>query len=208
MKANRREQTRLKILESAHEVLVQYGYERATLAEISKRAGVHLQTLVRHFPTKSEMMAAIHLVTLERFDEYFRKREVDALQAWRDWVQIHAEASPEILVFPNDSYRFPITTPEGQEAIHQIRELLAQGIADDLGVNRTFDLRPTLIACMAVGGNTHVAQSWRGKRFVREAFVASLLEVVDLGEEMLRSQYPVEQREARARQQVAVLGNL
>ena len=206
MKATRRERTRLNILESAHEVLVEYGYERATLAEISNRAGVHLQTLVRHFPTKSEMMAAIHLVTLERFDEYFRKRECEALQAWRDWVKIHAEASPEILVFPNDSYRFPVTTPEGQEAIHQIRELLAQGIAEDLGINRSFDLRPTLIACMVVAGNTHVAQSWRGKRFVREAFVASLLEVVDLGEEMLRSQYPPEEGVPSARQQVAALG--
>ncbi len=206
MKITRRERTRLKLLDSANRVLVEYGYERSTLAEISKRAGVHLQTLVRHFPTKSAMMAAIHLASLERFEAFFRQRDGEALQAWREWVRIHAESSPEILVFPNDSYRFPVTTSEAQEAIYQIRELLAEGIAEDLGVNRTFDLRPTLIACMVLGANAHVAQSWRGRRFDRGAFVASLLEVVDLGEKILRTQYTPEKREARTRQQVASLG--
>ena len=185
---SRKIKTRNKILLHAYKVFVQYGYERATLAEISKEADVHLQTLERHFPTKAEIMAAIHTVTADNLERYFLAQDGTAFERWREWIRICSENSPEIFVFPNDSYRFPVITPQGQDAIHRIKELLADGIAEDMGVNRSLDIRPTLISCMLNAGNAQIAQSWAGRRFKRAEFIESLLEVVDVAEEMLKEQ--------------------
>jgi AcrR family transcriptional regulator len=195
---NRKEKTRAKILKHAYAIFVDQGYERATLTEISDRAGVHLQTMVRHFPTKADIIAAIHISTYQMFEEFFNQRTGTSLERWREWIQRASENSPEVLVFPTDSYRFPVITSEGQDAIHRVKDLLAEGIAEDMGVNRSIDLRPTLVACMLTAGNAHVAQSWAGKRFVRDQFVASLLEVVDLTGDMLSAQFPSEDSKRKA----------
>jgi AcrR family transcriptional regulator len=185
----RSEATRKKILEAAYGVFVRSGYERATLADMSDAAGVHLQTLVRHFPTKGDLMAEIHVVSMKRFNKYFSERTMDALSTWRSWVELNANLMPEIIVFPSDSYRFPAVTPEGQGAIFEIKEILADGIAEDLGVSRETDLRPTLIACALTAANAHVAQSWAGKRMKRNKCIASLLEVVEVTRESLGREF-------------------
>jgi AcrR family transcriptional regulator len=182
---SRSQKTRAKILTSAHAVFVQFGYERATLAEIAEKADVHLQTLVRHFPTKAEIMAAIHTSTADRFEFFFLEQEGTALARWREFIKICSEGAPEIFVFPTDTYRFPVITPQGQESVHRMKELLATGIAEDMGVNPALDIRPVLIACMLTAGNAHIAQSWAGKRFKKAEFVESLVEVVDVAEELV-----------------------
>jgi len=187
---SRKNETRVKLLQTAYEVFVQVGYEQATLAEIADRSGLHIQTLVRHFPTKGELMAAIHVAAQERFENYLLNRTEDALRTWRDWVELNASQAPDIVSFPDDGYRFPVITAAGQEAVHRTKELLADAIAEDMNVSRVTDLRPTLIACTLVAGNAHVAQSWAGKRLNKEQFVASLLEVVDVSKEMLAKEFP------------------
>ena len=57
--------------------------------EISKEADVHLQTLVRHFPTKAEIMAPIHTLTAETFERYFLEREGNELKSSRVCVSFH-----------------------------------------------------------------------------------------------------------------------
>lgn len=183
-KGSRKEITRSKILDGAYSAFFELGYEGATLAEISRRAGVHLQTLIRHFSTKSEILSAIHIATLEKYRELYNTYEGSALACWRDFIKSNAELAPDIPAFPSDSYRFPVLTPEGQAAVHQLTQLLAEGIAKDMGVHSTLDLRPTLIACTLMSGNQHIALSWRGKKFNKDEFVASLLEVIDVANGM------------------------
>ena len=187
---SRKKETRDKLLRTAYEVFVEVGYEQATLAEIVGRSDLHIQTLVRHFPTKGELMAAIHVASQERFEKYLLNRTGDALRTWRDWVELNASQAPDILSFPDDGYRFPVITAAGQEAVHRTKELLADAIAEDIDVSRATDLRPTLIACTLIAGNAHVAQSWAGKRLKKEQFVASLLDVVDVTKKMLVNEFP------------------
>ncbi len=181
----RSEETRRKIRQAALTVFTRSGFERATLAEISDTAGVHLQTLIRHFPTKGDLMADIHILTAKHFKKFLRERNMDALSTWRAWLELTANETPDMLVFPSDSYRFPAVTPEGEAAIRELREVLADVIAEDLGVNVDNDLRPVLIASALIGGNAHVALSWAGKRMDKKKFIASLLEVVDVTRESL-----------------------
>ena len=187
----RSEATRRKILDAAFVVFHRAGYERATLSAISSTAGVHLQTLIRHFPTKGNLMAEIHILTARHFKKYLSERTMDALSPWRAWLELTASQAPEVLIFPSDSYRFPAVTVEAETANYEIKETLADAIAEDLGASRDADLRPTLIACALIGGNTHVAQSWANKRMDKKKFVASLLEVVDVTRESLGKEFKV-----------------
>lgn len=182
-------ETRRKIREAAFTVFHRSGFERSTLAEISDTAGVHLQTLIRHFPTKGDLMAEIHILTAKHFKKFLRERTMDALSTWRSWLELTANETPDMLVFPSDSYRFPAVTAEGEAAIFEITEALADTIAEDLQVSRDSDLRPILIACALIGGNTHVALSWAGKRMNKKKFVASLLDVVDVTRESLGREF-------------------
>lgn len=185
----RSEDTRRKIREAAFSVFLRSGFQRATLAEIAETAGVHLQTLIRHFPTKGDLMAEIHILTARHFKKFLRERTTDALSTWRAWLELTANETPDMLVFPSDSYRFPTVTPEAEAAVYELKEALAVTIAEDLGVSLETDLRPILIASALIGGNTHVALSWAGKRMDKKKFVASLLEVVDVTRESLGKEF-------------------
>jgi len=187
----RSEDTRRKIREAAFAVFHRSGFERATLAEIAETAGVHLQTLIRHFPTKGDLMAEIHILTTRHFKKFLSERNMDALSTWRAWVELTANETPDVLVFPSDSYRFPTVTQEAEAAVYELKEALANIIAEDLGVSLDSDLRPILIASALLGGNTHVALSWAGKPMNKKKFIASLLEVVDVTRESLGKEFSV-----------------
>jgi AcrR family transcriptional regulator len=63
--AQRREQTRLALLDATIDCLVDLGYARTTVQEICARAGVSKGAVQHHFTAKAELMAAAveHLTT-------------------------------------------------------------------------------------------------------------------------------------------------
>lgn len=54
----RRDETIAKLLDASIETIVEIGYSRASAAEITKRAGVSVGALFRHFDTMGAFMAA------------------------------------------------------------------------------------------------------------------------------------------------------
>jgi len=50
-----KQQTRLKLMNSAMSLFAEVGYEEVTLAEIADHAQIHVQTLYKHFKTKSNL---------------------------------------------------------------------------------------------------------------------------------------------------------
>ncbi len=181
----RRAASRENLLANARELFMKDGYDSTTQSAIAEKAGLHLQTLIRHFPTKADLVAGIWQESVAQFETYFLARDVDALSAWRAWVEINARRIAQHGYTMASSEQFPVLTPEAQDALSRYREIIAEGIAEDMGVDASSDIRPLLIACMLFSGNSHVAEGWRKRRFDEEAYVASLLEVVDAGQEML-----------------------
>jgi AcrR family transcriptional regulator len=70
----RREETVGRLLEACIESIVEVGYARASAAVITKRAGVSVGALFRHFETMSDFMAATASEVLRRQLETFTKR--------------------------------------------------------------------------------------------------------------------------------------
>lgn len=70
----RREETVGRLLEAGIASIVEVGYARASAAVISKRAGVSVGALFRHFETMSDFMAATASEVLRRQVESFTKQ--------------------------------------------------------------------------------------------------------------------------------------
>ena len=70
----RREETVGRLLEACIATIVEVGYARASAAVITKRAGVSVGALFRHFETMGDFMAATASEVLRRQLESFTKR--------------------------------------------------------------------------------------------------------------------------------------
>src|ERR1700761_690701 len=70
----RREQTVGRLLEACIATIIEVGYARASAAVITKRAGVSVGALFRHFATMGDFMAATASEVLRRQLESFTKR--------------------------------------------------------------------------------------------------------------------------------------
>jgi len=57
----RRSQTRVQILEAARAIFEELGYYGAGLEAVAKKAGVSRQAIYLHFPSKAELLTALHL---------------------------------------------------------------------------------------------------------------------------------------------------
>jgi AcrR family transcriptional regulator len=70
----RREQTVGRLLEASIVTIIEVGYAKASAAVITKRAGVSVGALFRHFETMGDFMAATASEVLRRQIESFTKR--------------------------------------------------------------------------------------------------------------------------------------
>lgn len=70
----RREDTIAALLDAGIAAIVEVGYARASAAEITKRAGVSVGALFRHFDTMGDFMAAIAQEVLRRQVDLFEKQ--------------------------------------------------------------------------------------------------------------------------------------
>lgn len=169
--------SRLRLLEAVEALFQQYGFEDTTLESVADAAGVHVQTLYRHFRKKSDWLKAILDKNLEEFTAFMRQREGETLSAWRDWVELNA-----VRTRPDPSTH---DLPEMAGYWHRYEALLAHEIAIDMGVNERTDLCPMLAACMLVGTNKHRAHDLATSSRTNN-WVDDLLQVVDVAIEQFR----------------------
>lgn len=70
----RREETVARLLQASIDTIIEVGYARASAAVITKRAGVSVGALFRHFETMGDFMAATTYEVLRRQLETFTKQ--------------------------------------------------------------------------------------------------------------------------------------
>lgn len=70
----RREETVARLLQASIDTIIKVGYARASAAVITKRAGVSVGALFRHFETMGDFMAATAYEVLRRQLETFTKQ--------------------------------------------------------------------------------------------------------------------------------------
>jgi AcrR family transcriptional regulator len=64
-----KDERRLMLLEAARDVILRFGYRKATLDDIAAEAGVSRATLYNYFPNKEELIRSIVAMEIERLSE-------------------------------------------------------------------------------------------------------------------------------------------
>ncbi len=80
-------QTRRAVLQAAHDLFVEQGYARTTIADIARAAGVSPETIYATFKTKATVLARVWDVTIGGDDEdvvFHERPEIQALRAEPD----------------------------------------------------------------------------------------------------------------------------
>ncbi len=157
--------------------------------EVAATAGLHVQTLYRHFPSKIDLAAAINHTYFDQFEKSFRAREVKTVPFWRDWVRESVENASAIGI---ETFRQRLkdrfTMQEMPAAFVEIdssyEALLANGIAEDISVSLSNDRRPMLIACMLWSSHKQMLKDWAMSRTRRSPAKEAVL-VVDAAVELL-----------------------
>ena len=88
IRSARKAENRERLIVAAQELFQLKGYEATTLEGVAERAGVHSQTLYRHFKSKIELAAAGDEVQLAHFQSAIEDKDRDdtTIQFWRKYL--------------------------------------------------------------------------------------------------------------------------
>lgn len=171
------------------------------MAAIADAADIHITTLFTHFPSKRKLAAAIAVTAGTRFKtvvETQRAQGVPVLTFWRNQVGRIAHAyerdgdgqinlgralagEPELLPVWFDHQRLQIA-------------LMAEYIADELGIDPVEDRRAQIVAAMLVAGGRLAFDSWIESGRAGD-LVAENERLLDAAEAVLSDGLPLIKRE-------------
>jgi AcrR family transcriptional regulator len=163
LRNRRRKATREQLLHAASQILAKQSYRDATLEQIAEHAGLHVQTLYNHFPTKQALAAALER---EKFANALKITDRDTLSFWRQWVedaaasQIALDSGASFMRYVHDRESDPKLAAAVLEIGREYTEVLTEALARDFGVDSQQDSFPTLVASMLWGGNSYAVRQW------------------------------------------------
>ena len=149
-----------KLIVAATLLFSRNGHQSTTLDEVASEAGVHVQTLYKHFKTKEELVTASAEIVIAdcraRFEDKFTSHSTFVI--WREWIEnsvtyltglVLRESKKKQLCSAssliNDSYLLIVYA--GYE------NLLAEYLARDFMMDQKTHRLPRLVACMLWSGN-------------------------------------------------------
>jgi AcrR family transcriptional regulator len=157
---------------AAMELFASRGYEETTLEEVAEAAGLHVQTLYRHFPSKQHLATAGEQDYLERFRRAIEDpaRAGDTLTFWRRWV---SEAASSVVDDGGDRYRRYLKSRAALPAVasrlkaiqDEYEDLLTASLARDFGETGERISTARLVAGMLLAGNSYVLRCYAAEDF-------------------------------------------
>ena len=153
----RREETVGRLLEASITSIVEVGYARASAAVITKRAGVSVGALFRHFETMSDFMAATASEVLRRQVESFTK-QVAEIPADRPALEAALTILRDITGSSTNAvlYELMVAARTDEKLNAHLRDVLAQYTAKILDAARALpgadaigsEMFPVLVALL------------------------------------------------------------
>lgn len=166
LRTKRKNETRRKLVRASRQLFVAKGYDETTLEEIAEAAGLHVQTLYRHFGTKQELARAGDVYWLNLFESAIAERDpsVSTFKFWRDWmedtvVQLLAEGET-FRIHLKASHSTPTILGASLEIRSRYETLLTEHLAKDFQMDHEGISTPRLVACMLMAGNAYARASY------------------------------------------------
>ena len=156
----KKKQSRAQLIKAANTLFARKGYRHTKLDEVAEDAGLHVQTLYRHFRTKEELATAAAEVLLNDCRAYFEgcSSEKSTFAIWREWIartvtylaslgfgELKRRQLRSVSSLMNDDYLLVVYS--GYE------NLLTEYLALDFRMNPQHARLPRLVACMLWSGN-------------------------------------------------------
>lgn len=162
LRTKRKMETRIKLVRAARHLFLTKGYDNTTLEEVADAAGLHVQTLYRHFGTKQDLAKAGDEFWLRKFEAAISDRDPSqsTFAFWRNWMSDTVDTLLEDTESFRSHLRMSQTTPTILGATLAIRskyeDLLAENLAKDFGMAPEGVNKARLIAGMLMSGNAYV----------------------------------------------------
>ena len=175
LRERRKQRTRAALIDAAYGLFATKGYDDTTLEQVADEAGLHVQTLYRHFPSKPDLAIAVDRNQIEDFRVAIDdpQRTGTTFEFWREAIIRNVaglEAQSRGLEHYRELVRQTDRSPSVALRLHTVRDeyedLLTASLAMDFAMDPERERLPRLVACMLVGGNRDVAAALcRDRRF-------------------------------------------
>jgi AcrR family transcriptional regulator len=166
LRERKKQRTRRALIEAAMQLYRERGYEAVTVAEISRLADVSPRTFFSYFESKDDVFLGRGDERLELLLQAIRERDhrLPILRAIRralkDDRQVVREASPAGMPDLTELLRHPAIANRLRERWNRWEDLLAEGIAADVGV-APGDPEPRVVAAALTGAiRVAAAAAW------------------------------------------------
>ena len=163
LREKKRSNTRAVLISTCDKLISRDGYKNMTMQAVANEAGIHVQTLYKHFPTKFDLAATSSCETLRN---RMKNRHSDTLNEWKSYVTEKASEITEydkgalfletIDITMGNEYSKQLTFAIANETI----EILTENIAMDLSMDKSDDLLPKIIGNLLYTTSTHNTLSW------------------------------------------------
>ena len=164
LREKRKAATRRSLIQSAQTLFSANGYDTTTLEEIADHAGLHVQTLYRHFASKQDLATAGDEDLLASFRAAITDpaRGGDTFSFWREWIRsatakvIQGDGGEGYRAFLLQRWTQPLVSSQLIRIGHQYEDLLTESLARDFAMPAENAGTPRLVAIMLWGVNAHV----------------------------------------------------
>jgi AcrR family transcriptional regulator len=176
--------TREAIIQSAHRLLAEQGYEATTLEKIAEAADVHRQTVIRYFNNKHEIFLSRITDAQAEFEARLAdpERTMDVLHLWRSHVEKHAKMAMERE--RTGSVEFPMIHKNKTLEAHylsverRMEATLRRAFAEEAGADPETDMYAIMLSSFLVAANRNVTAMVDASGSLGQ-LCARCLEVVD-----------------------------
>lgn len=166
LREKRKAQTRRSLIRSAQTLFAAKGYDTTTLEDVAGHAGLHVQTLYRHFSSKQELATAGDDDLLLRFREAIESpdRSDDTFTFWREWVRAATDRVTQddggqgYREFLIQRWTQPLVSSQLVHIGHQYEDLLTESLARDFQMPADEMLRHDWWRSCC-GGRTHISNA-------------------------------------------------
>jgi AcrR family transcriptional regulator len=163
---SKKEQTRDDLVAASVSLFIENGFETTTVEDIAAVAHVSPRTFFRYFPTKEDVIVDLLSTGAVDLQEELARRPAseclpDALRAaTRRWAELSDERAAQLLRLSQVVRRSPALRVRLDEARLRHRAVLAEQLAERMGVDPALDERPALIATLVMAVIIHAIKSW------------------------------------------------
>jgi AcrR family transcriptional regulator len=182
----RKAQTRSKLMQAAAALFTQQGYDATTLEEVADAAGLHVQTLYRHFPTKQDLATAGDQDLLEHFRHQISDpdRPGSTFAFWRGWVEqaadwVMRDGGENYRRYLNSSAGLPVVAVRLKAIQDQYEDLLTDSLEQECGRCDDLVSPPRLIAGMLLAGHNYVLRCHAREKIDLKAEALTVIRVVE-----------------------------